>query len=345
MTLLYFILILGVIVFIHELGHFIFAKKSGIYVYEFSIGMGPRILKWNRKNDETDYCLRLFPIGGFVQMAGEEIDDDKSIPKDKKFSVKTFGQKFMTVIAGIMMNFILAIVLLFIVGLINGAPQNKTTIGVVDPDYPAYTAGLEVGDEILKVNGRNANTNDKLTLQLQVFQGEPITFEVNRDGQIKDITVTPIEETENGEVVYKYGIQIQDDVEHGVLPALEYAFTKTFSLIHQMLFIVFYLITGQLDLGSLSGPVGIYSVVDSAAASGFLSLLYLTAYISINVGFINFLPIPAFDGGRILFLIIEKIKGKPVDPKLENTIHTVGFFLLIALMILITYNDVIRLIK
>ena len=216
MTLLYFILILGVIVFIHELGHFIFAKKSGIYVYEFSIGMGPRILKWNRKNDETDYCLRLFPIGGFVQMAGEEIDDDKSIPKDKKFSVKTFGQKFMTVIAGIMMNFILAIVLLFIVGLINGAPQNKTTIGVVDPDYPAYTAGLEVGDEILKVNGRNANTNDKLTLQLQVFQGEPITFEVNRDGQIKDITVTPIEETENGEVVYKYGIQVQDDVEHGV---------------------------------------------------------------------------------------------------------------------------------
>ena len=132
MTLIYFIIILGVIIFIHELGHFIFAKKSGIYVYEFSLGMGPRIFKWNRKNDETDYCLRLFPIGGFVQMAGEEVEDDKSIPKNKKFGSKTFGQKFMTVIAGIMMNFILAIVLLFIVGLANGAPQNKAIIGKID---------------------------------------------------------------------------------------------------------------------------------------------------------------------------------------------------------------------
>ena len=112
-----------------------------------------------------------------------------------------------------------------------------------------------------------------------------------------------------------------------------------------MLFIVFYLITGQLELGSLSGPVGIYNVVGNAAESGFLSLLYLTAYISINVGFINFLPIPAFDGGRILFLIIEKIKGKPVDQKLENTVHTIGFFLLMALMLLITYNDIIRIIS
>ena len=108
MTLLYFIIILGVIIAIHEFGHFIFAKKSGIYVYEFSIGMGPVILRKNRPGDETDYCLRLFPIGGFVQMAGEEIEDDKSVPKDKKFISKTFGQKFMTVIAGIMMNFILA---------------------------------------------------------------------------------------------------------------------------------------------------------------------------------------------------------------------------------------------
>ena len=112
-----------------------------------------------------------------------------------------------------------------------------------------------------------------------------------------------------------------------------------------MIFIVFYLITGQLSLGSLSGPVGIYNVVGDAASTGLVSLLYLTAYISINVGFINFLPIPAFDGGRILFLIIEKVKGSPVNPKLENTIHSVGLFLLLALMILVTYNDIIRLIK
>ncbi len=345
LTLLYFIIILGVIIFIHELGHFIFAKKSGIYVYEFSLGMGPRIFKWNRKNDETDYCLRLFPIGGFVQMAGEEIEDDKSIPKDKKFNAKTFGQKFMTVIAGIMMNFILAIVLLFIVGLVNGAPQNKAIVGTVTPDMPAYAAGLQEGDHILKLNGRNANTSDKLTLQLQVFMGEPITLEVERNGSIEKIKMQPTEVKEKGKTTYKYGFQMNDEIEYGFLAALKYAFTKTFSLIHQMLFIVFYLITGQLELGSLAGPVGIYNVVGDAATAGFISLLYLTAYISINVGFINFLPIPAFDGGRILFLIIEKIKGSPVDPKLENTIHTIGFFLLMALMILVTYNDVIRLIK
>ncbi len=345
MTLLYFIIILGVIIFIHELGHFIFAKKSGIYVYEFSLGMGPRIFKFNRKNDETDYCLRLFPIGGFVQMAGEEINDDEYVPKDKKFSSKTFWQKFMTVIAGIMMNFLLAIILLFIVGLINGAPQNKAIVGTIDPNYPAYTSGLQDGDKILKVNGRNANTTDKLTLQLQVFQGENIDMEVERNGAVKTIKLTPKEDEVDGQKTYRYGFQIEDEVEYGFFPALKYAFTKTFSLIHQMIFIIWYLITGQLELGSLAGPVGIYSVVGSAASSGLVSLLYLTAYISINVGFINLLPIPAFDGGRLLFLIIEKIKGSPVDPKLENTIHTIGFFLLMALMILITYNDVIRLIK
>ena len=345
MTLLYFIIILGVIISIHEFGHFIFAKKSGIYVYEFSIGMGPVILRKNRPGDETDYCLRLFPIGGFVQMAGEEIEDDKSIPKDKKFGSKTFGQKFMTVIAGIMMNFLLAVVLLFIVGLINGSPQNKPIVGPLDENMPAYQAGLQEGDQILKVNGKNANTADKLALQLQVYKGKPITLEINRNGEIKDITVVPKKTTENGETVYKLGFKINDEVHTGVFAALKYSITKTLSLIHQMIFIVFYLITGQLSLGSLSGPVGIYNVVGSAANTGITSLLYLTAYISINIGFINFLPIPAFDGGRILFLIIEKIKGSPVNPKLENTIHSVGLFLLLALMILVTYNDIIKLIN
>ncbi len=344
MTLIYFIIILGVIVFIHELGHFIFAKKAGIYVYEFSIGMGPRIFKWNRKGDETDYCIRLFPIGGFVQMAGEEIEDDESVPKDKKFGAKTFRQKFMTVIAGIMMNFILAIVLLFIVGLVNGAPQNIPIVGGIEEGYPASTSGLQEGDRILTVNGKSADTTDKLTLQLQLNVGEEITLEVDRDGETNTIILEPILVQEDGEDTYKYGFQITDEVEYGVFASIKYAFEKTFSLLYQMVFVIFYLITGQLSVSSLAGPVGIYSVVGDAASAGLISLVYLTAFISINVGFINFLPIPAFDGGRILFLIIEKIKGRPVDPKLENTIHAVGFFFLIALMLLITYNDIIRLI-
>ena len=345
MTIVYFIIILGVIIFIHELGHFIFAKRAGIYVYEFSLGMGPKIFKFNRKNDETEYCLRLFPIGGFVQMAGEEIEDDPNVPKDKKFGAKTFGQKFMTVIAGILMNLVLAIVLLFVVGLINGAPLNKSIVGEIPTDTPAYEAGLQEGDKILNVNGKKASSNDQLILRLQLNYGKKITFEVDRNGSIKQITVKPELIEEDGKDVYKYGFVIADEREMGLIAAFKYAFTKTISLIQQMGYIIFYLITGQLSINSLSGPVGIYNVVGMASAAGIVSLLYLTAYISINVGFINFLPIPAFDGGRIIFLLVEKVKGKPVNPKFENTLHTIGFFLLMALMILITYNDIIRLIK
>ena len=345
MTLIYFILILGVIILIHEFGHFIFAKKAGIYVYEFSIGMGPRIFKWTRKNDETEYSIRLIPIGGFVQMAGEEIEDDPEVPKDKKFSAKTFGQKFMTVIAGIMNNFLLAIFLYFIIALFTGAPQNKAIVGEISKDYPAYTSGLQTGDRILKLNGKDASTYDTLALQLQVNTGEDITLEVERDGKNIEVELTPKKVKENGEGIYRYGFAITDKVETGFFASLKYAFSKTFSLIHQMILIIGYLITGNLGINALSGPVGIFGIVGTAADAGIWSVLSLIALLSVNVGFINLSPIPAFDGGRLIFIIIEKIKGKPVGPKLENTIHAVGLFLLMALMLLITYNDIIRLIK
>lgn len=345
MTLIYFILILGVIILIHEFGHFIFAKKAGIYVYEFSIGMGPRIFKWTRKNDETEYSIRLIPIGGFVQMAGEEIEDDPEVPKDKKFSVKTFGQKFMTVVAGIMNNFLLAIFLFFLIALFNGAPQNKAIVGEISEDYPAYTSGLKEGDRILKVNGKNAATYDTLALELQVNTGKNIKLEVDRNGQTETVNLKPKKVKENGEEVYRYGFTITDEVETGFFASLKYAFSKTFSLLHQMILVIGYLVTGNLNLNALAGPVGIFGIVGTAADAGIWSVLSLIALLSVNVGFINLLPLPAFDGGRLLFIIIEKIKGKPVDPRLENTIHAVGFFLLMALMLLITYNDIIRLIK
>ncbi len=345
MTLIYFIIILGVIILIHEFGHFIFAKKAGIYVYEFSIGMGPRIFKWTRKNDETEYSVRLIPIGGFVQMAGEEIDDDESVPRNKKFSVKTFGQKFMTVIAGIMNNFILAIVLFFIVALFNGAPQNKAIVGKISKDYPAYTSGLQENDQIIKLNGKNASSYDLLALELQVNSGKEISLEVLRNGEIKTINLKPKKVKIDGQVTYKYGFAINDEIKKGFLPSLIYAFSKTISLVYQMVLIILYLFTGNLGINSLAGPVGIFNVVGSASSAGIWSLVSLTAFLSINVGFINLLPLPAFDGGRLLFVIIEKIKGKPVDPKFENTIHAIGFFLLMLLMLYITYNDIIRLIK
>ena len=189
MTLIYFILVLGIIVLIHEFGHFFFAKRAGIYVYEFSIGMGPRIFKWTRKDDETEYSIRLIPIGGFVQMAGEEIEDNPNVPKKKKFSVKTFGQKFMTVIAGIMNNFLLALFLLFLYALFNGAPQNKAIIGEISKDSAAAMSSLREGDKVLTVNGRKANTYDIFALELQVHAGKRVTLEVDRNGEIQKVNL------------------------------------------------------------------------------------------------------------------------------------------------------------
>lgn len=345
MTLLYFILILGLIILIHEFGHYFFAKRAGIYVYEFSIGMGPRVFKWTRKNDETEYCLRLIPIGGFVQMAGEEIDDDPDVPKDKKFSSKTFGQKFMTVIAGIMNNFLLALFLLFLFALVNGAPQNKVIVGDITKDSPAYSSGLKKGDRVLTVDGKKADVSDILALELQVRAGKKLTLGVDRNGSKENVTIKAKKVKEKGNEVYRYGFVMEDEVKKGIIPSIVYAITKTINLIHQMILTLFYLITGSLGLKSFAGPIGIYNVVGQASSAGFWSLVSLTALLSINVGFINLLPLPAFDGGRLLFVIIEKISGKKVNPKLENTIHAIGFFLLMALMLLITYNDIIKLFK
>lgn len=346
MTIVYFILILGIIVCIHEFGHFLFAKKAGIYVYEFSIGMGPRLFKWNRKNDETTYSIRLLPIGGFVQMAGEDLEaDEKSeIPKDKMMQNKKWYQRFLTIIAGVMFNFILAIVLLFVIALIHGAPYLGTRVGDVAENSPAAIAGLEVGDKIIKVGNKKVNNSDMLMLEIQVQNGKETIFVVEKkDGKTKEIVITPKKVTVDKKEGYQYGFGLETKTEKGIIGAIKYAFGKTLSLVEQMIFIIGYLFTGKLALSSLAGPVGIFQVVGETAKTGILNIIYLIAFMSINVGFLNLLPIPAFDGGRLLFLIIEKIKRSPVSPKVENAIHSVGFVLLMILMVVITYNDILRL--
>lgn len=347
MTLIYFILVLGITVLIHELGHFIFAKKAGVYIYEFSIGMGPCLFKWRRKNDETQYSIRLLPIGGYVQMAGEDLEtrDDK-ISSDKQMCNKKWHERFLIIIAGILFNFILAIILLFVVGLVNGAPSNKPIISKIDKEYPIYETNLQEGDLITKINDKKISTTDRLILELQVSSGEKVSLEVkHQNGKKEKIVVKPILVEEGGQSGYKYGFSLDNNVDKSFIGAVKYGFTKTLSLLQQMIFIIFYLITGQLSLNSLAGPIGIFNIVGAAASEGFINVIYLIGYISVNVGFINLLPIPAFDGGRLLFLIIEKIKGKPINPKVENMIHSIGFILLMLLMIIISYNDIIRLFK
>ena len=346
MTLLYFILVLGVTVFIHELGHFIFAKRAGVYVYEFSIGMGPKLFKFKRKNDETEYSVRLFPIGGFVSMAGEDMEEENTdVPKDRQLVSKKWHERFLTIVAGVVFNFILAIVLLFVVGLFSGAPSDTIYVESVDVDYPAYGI-LNPGDEIIAINGKKVKNTDMLSLELQINDKKTITFTIlDDDGNTSDKTIVPEKVEVDGNERYVYGFSIKSEVEHGVFAAIKYAFTKTLNLVEQMVLIIFYLITGRLSFDSLAGPVGIFSIVGEASKAGILSIMYLTAYLCINVGFMNFIPLPAFDGGRLLFLIIEKIKGSRVNPKVENAIHSIGFILLMILMIFVTWNDILRIFK
>lgn len=347
MAIIYFILILTLVVCIHEFGHFLFAKKAGVYVYEFSIGMGPRLFKFKRKNDETEYSIRLLPIGGFVQMAGEDGDEQIDIPKDKNLQSKTWGQKLMIMLAGIIFNFILAIFILFIVGLVNGCDTGKPYLAKIEENSVLYNEGLRNDDLIISINGKKISTSDRLMLEYQVAYGKDIVLGVkDKEGNIKKVTIKP-EKSENdkGKVTYTYGFSLKKDVKHGFIEAIKYAFTKFFSLMWQMLLIIWYLITGKLSISNLSGPIGIFTTVKEASKYGLINLVYLTGYISLNLGFMNLLPIPALDGCRSLFLIIGKVIGKPINPKVENAIHSVGFSLLMILIIFVSYNDILGLIK
>lgn len=346
MTLIYFVLILGLTVFIHELGHFIFAKKNGVYCYEFSLGMGPKLFSFRRKNDETEYCLRLFPIGGFVQMAGEEIEEDKDLPKEKQLQSKTVWQRFTIVVAGAFNNFILGIVLLFLMGLFYGTPETKPYIDNVDTRYNAYKVNIREGDIVKEVNGKRVSTIDDVMLELQLVEaGSSIKFVLeDKKGEIKKVSVKPTKvKAEDGTESYIYGLGFSTDIKKGFVNSVKYSISKFGSIYRSMFTVIGNLFTGNLGLNSLSGPVGIYNVVGEQSKQGFQNVIYLAAYISINVGFVNLIPFPAFDGGRALFLIIEKIRRKPLEQKTENTIHSIGFALLMLLIIVITINDIIRL--
>ncbi len=343
-TLILFILILGIIVLVHEFGHFVFAKMFGVYVYEFSIGMGPKIWSKKSKKDETVYCIRAIPIGGFVQLAGEEVDDDKSVPKEKKMYNKPVWQRFLIMFFGAGNNFILAFLILLLCGIFFGSPVMTPKVGGLTSGYPMELSGIEVGDKFLEINGNKISTIDDVKLYLAVeTSGDPVIFKMEKDdGEVVTYEVTPLAEKVDDVTSYKFGVEFYRENEKGFFAPIKYAFVKTGALFKQMVITLKLLFTGGVGVDSLSGPVGIYSIVGQTRSAGVESVLQLIALLCINVGFINLLPFPAFDGGRILFLIIEKIKGSPVNPKVENICHSIGFILLLLLLLFITFNDVVR---
>ena len=345
MGIVWFVLILGAIILVHEFGHFIFSKLFKVYVYEFSLGMGPKLLHYKKKKGETEYCLRLIPIGGFVSLAGEDADDNSKIPDDRKLYNKPVWQRFLIMIAGASFNFIFAFVVLFIMALIYGSSSMKPVIANVSPEYPAYTAGVEVGDTIFSIDGERTFSWSEVQLYISMSKGKEMEFVLkNDDGEKRTVMITPdVIEDEEGNKSYLVGIGLDNVKKKGFVNSIKYTAETTGYLFRLMFITLEQLFTGKVGVKDLSGPVGIYTVVSEEAKQGFESLMYLTAYLSVNVGVINLLPFPAFDGGRVLFLIIEKIRRKPVKAKTEAIVNSIGFCLLIGLMLVVTIFDIIKL--
>ena len=346
LTLILFIFILGIIVLVHELGHFLWAKKFGVYIYEFSIGMGPVVYSRTGKKDGIKYNVRAFPIGGFVSMAGEVYEDDKKIPKDRCLCNKPIWQRVIVMAAGVMNNFIMAIVILFVMALFWGSNSLTPKVDAVVEGYPAAEAGIVKGDIIVSVNNHKVSSWDETQIVLYYKNKNDYTeFRIKHEAGSFDTYKLSKKEyvAEDGTKSEMFGFEISQEETIGLWSKIKYAFEKFWALVSSLWLTVVGLVSGKISVDALSGPVGIFNVVGESAKLGVAYVIYLIAYLSINVGVINILPFPAFDGGRILFLLIEKIKGSPINQKFENWCHTIGFILLMILIIYVTINDIINL--
>lgn len=412
-TVIAFIIIFGALVFFHELGHFIFAKRAGIMVREFAIGMGPKIFGMTK--GETVYTLRLLPIGGYVRMAGEDLDsvelnpgyrvglilnDDNVVekivlnqstqypnilfmevekadlekelwiegydedeqlvrfnvspqaivvekgketliaPYDRQFDSKTVGQRAMAIFAGPLFNFILAFAIFMALAVMQGIPSEQPVIVDISADSPADVAGILPNDKVVSIDGESIEQWSDMALIIQNNPGKELQLTVEREGEEVVIPVTPKTiEDENGD----YGqLGIQRLMEKKPLEMLSYAAEQTYFYGTLIFKLVVQLVTGQLSMDALSGPVGIYKTTESMAQHGVYTLMHWAAVLSINLGIMNLLPLPALDGGRLLFFAFEAVRGKPMDRQKEGLVHFVGIVLLMLLMVVVTWNDIQR---
>ncbi|MFF2176922.1 RIP metalloprotease RseP [Lysinibacillus sp. NPDC058147] len=415
-TAIAFILIFGLLVFFHEFGHFLFAKRAGIMVREFAIGMGPKI--YGKTHGETIYTIRLLPIGGYVRMAGEDmdgaelqpgyrvgliVDEDNVVkkiifnqnnkqlpdllfleveradlekdlfvegydeeenlvrynvardcilvengketliaPYDRQFNAKTVGQRAMTIFAGPLFNFILAFIIYMLIGLIHGVPTYEPIITEVVDNDPAAQAGMLAGDRVVGIDGQVVKKWQDLAAIVQDHPGENINVTVDRNGQQVNLNMKVKEVEQNGEKYGQIGVKYESPREFNPLKAVVYGAQETYNMTAKIFELLGMLITGKFTIDALSGPVGIYKATEQVAQYGFINLMNWAAMLSINLGIMNLLPLPALDGGRLLFFGFEAVRGKPIDRQKEGLVHFVGIVLLMILMVVVTWNDIQR---
>jgi len=335
MTIIAALLLFGVIILIHEFGHFIFAKKNGITVHEFSIGMGPKL--FGKEKNGTMYSIRILPIGGYVSMEGE----DEESNKPGSFGTKSILQRASVIFAGPFFNLVLAVIFLIPVFIYMGSPT--TTLEILD-NTPAAKANLQTGDIVKSINGKEVNSWNEFTKIISSSKGEELSIAVDRNNKTVKVNVMP---EKNKDGTYKIGVTYKKD--RSIISAIKQSFIQTGQITIQMITFLKQMITGTVPGGftnSVAGPVGVISIVSGAAKTGIMNLLYLGSIISLNLGIINLVPFPALDGGRLLLLFIEWIRGgKKINPDREAMINMIGFCALMAFMVFITYNDVTKLFK
>lgn len=327
-TILIALIVFGLVVIVHEFGHFAVAKLSGITVHEFSIGMGPQV--FSKKSGDTKYSLRALPLGGYVKMEGEDEDSES----EGSFSSKSIPKRMAVILAGAFMNFVLAFVVFIIYFMIIGTPIN--TVGEVIDNSPAQHAGLLENDVIKEIDGIKISDWNGVTTAVSDSKTDEIEIKVDRNGEEK-IIKTETEISEGRKMV-------------GIVPATKFSLVESvknsFKLLFEMIKMMFDFIgraiRGGVSTDEVSGPLGVYHAIGTAAKAGLIQIILITGFLSVNLGFFNLLPIPALDGSRFVFLLIEAIRGKKLDPRKEGLVHMIGFTLLIGFTIFITYKDILK---
>lgn len=335
------ILIFAVMILIHEAGHFVVAKLSGVRVNEFALGMGPKL--FGKKWGETLYSVRLFPIGGYCALEGE---DTASSTDERSFSRKKPLVRFLILAAGAFMNLLLGYILIF--SLTIGTPSVVVPqVEEISIGSAAESAGLTPGDKIIRANGKRVHIIEDLSWTMSNNKETDKKLELLVENSGKERTVSMIPDVENGKAVY--GMKLMTE-KPGFFSALRNSWHKTFFYSRVIVESFVDIIRGKVSLSQVSGPVGIVSEIGTMVEQtrqtgweGFRNLLSLTILLTVNLGIFNLLPLPALDGGRILFVIVEMIRRKPIPVEKESLVHLIGFVLLILLSVLITFKDVFTL--
>ena len=344
------IIVLAVLIFVHEFGHFLFAKLFRVYVLEFSLGFGPKLFSF--KKNETEYKISAIPFGGYVKLLGEEDEDVPEELEKFSFSRKSAIEKILIILGGPLFNFLFAAIFFGIVFL-KGIAILEPFIGEVQKNMPAYKAGLQKGDKILVINNNPVKTWSDIPKIIKKFNGEFLTIKVLRNNKILTFRLKPVVKSYKnifGETKKRYFIGIVADtskvkiIHLNPFQALLKGFEEMYRWTKLTILSIVKLIERIVPFTSLGGPILIGQIAGEQAKQGVFNFLYFLAVISVNLGVLNLVPFPVLDGGRILIILLERVRGREFDIKKMELIQKVGFSILIALMAFVFYNDILRLI-